>query len=126
MPELIEKVKTLYAAFGRGDVATLVASMADDVSWEFEAPEHLSWSGIRRGPQEAVGFFAGIANEHGDPVLEMTEYFESADAVAAFGRYWATVRKTGQRIETPVAHYFKFRDGKIVRYVNIINSAAFL
>ena len=126
MSNLIEKVKELYAAFGRGDVATIVGSMTEDVSWEFEAPAQLSWSGIRRGPQEAAGFFAGIAAEHGDPKLEMTEYFAKEDAVAAFGRYWATNKKTGQRIEVPVAHYFQFRDGKVSRYMNITNSAAFL
>ena len=55
----------------------------------------------------------------------MTEFFSTSDAVAAFGRYQATV-KTGIRIDTPVAHYFKFRDGKVSRYVNFINSAAFV
>jgi ketosteroid isomerase-like protein len=29
-------------------------------------------------------------------------------------------------VDTPVAHYFKFRDGKVVRYINITNSAAFV
>jgi len=126
MSDTIGKVKALYAAFGRGDVATILASLADDVSWEFEAPAELSWSGVRRTPQEAAGFFSGIAAEHADPKLEMTEFFAAGDAVAAFGRYQATVRSSGIRVDTPVAHYFKFRDDKVVRYVNIINSAAFV
>ena len=126
MSDLINTIKTLYAAFGRGDVATILASMANDVLWEFEAPAELSWSGIRHSPQEAAGFFAGIATEHADPKLEMTEFFSTEDAVAAFGRYQATVRATGIRVDTPVAHYFKFRNGKIARYINITNSGAFL
>jgi ketosteroid isomerase-like protein len=56
----------------------------------------------------------------------MTEFFSNGDAVAAFGRYQATVKATGVRVDTPVAHYFKFRNGKVVRYINIINSGAFL
>jgi ketosteroid isomerase-like protein len=56
----------------------------------------------------------------------MTEFLASGDAVAVFGRYSATVRATGVRVDTPVGHYFKFRDGKIVRYVNLINTAAFV
>jgi uncharacterized protein len=126
MSDLIEQVKSLYAAFGRGDVATLLAGMAEDVSWEVEAPAELSWAGIRRGPSQAAGFFAGLAAEHADPNLEMTEFFLSGDAVAVFGRYQATVRASGKRVDTPVAHYFKFRDGKVVRYVNLFNSAAFI
>lgn len=126
MSDLVAKIKEIYAAFGRGDIATILGSMTDDVSWEFEAPAALSWSGIRRGPGEAAGFFAGIAAEHSDPKLEMTEFFSSGDAVAAFGRYQATVRASGIRVDTPVAHYFKFRDGKIARYINVINNGAFL
>ncbi len=90
MSDLIDKTKALYtAAFGRGDIATILASLTDDVSWEFEAPRELSWSGIRRTPHEAAGFFAGIAAEHANPQLEMTEFFSTPDAVAAFGRYQA-------------------------------------
>jgi ketosteroid isomerase-like protein len=126
MNNLIEKVKDLYAAFGRGDIDYILASMADDVSWESEAPAELSWSGIRRGPAEAALFFQGIGNEHGDPHLEMTEFFASDDAVAAFGRYQATVKSTGIRVDSPVAHYFRFQDGKVLRYVNFVNSGAFV
>ena len=126
MSDLVARIKEIYAAFGRGDLATILGSMTDDVSWEFEAPAALSWSGIRRGPAEAAGFFAGLAEEQADPKLEMTEFFSSGDAVAAFGRYQATVRATGIRVDTPVAHYFKFRDGKIERYINVINNGAFL
>ena len=126
MSNLIDTVKQLYAAFGRGDAHFILGSLTDDVSWEFEAPAELSWSGIRRGPQEAALFFQGIAAEHADPQLEMTEFFESGDAVAAFGRYQATVKVSGIRVDSPVAHYFHFRDGKVTRYVNIINSGAFV
>ena len=125
MSDLVNKIKETYAAFGRGDISTILASLTDDVSWEFEAPAEISWSGIRHTPREVAGFFAGIAGEHADPRLEMTEFFLNNDAVAAFGRYQATIKATGIRVDTPVAHYFKFRGGKIARYVNIVNSAAF-
>jgi ketosteroid isomerase-like protein len=126
MADLVSKIKDIYSAFGRGDVATILGSMTDDCSWEFEAPAELSWGGNRRGPKEAAGFFTGIAAEHADPVLKMTEFFESADTVAAFGRYEVTIRATGVRIDVPVAHYFKFRGGKISRYINFTNTAAFV
>jgi len=126
MSDLVQKVKEIYSAFGRGDVAYILSTLDAEVSWEFEAPAELSWSGIRRSPQEAAGFFSGLAAEHADPKLEMTEFFSNGDAVAAFGRYQATVKATGVRVDTPVAHYFKFRNGKVVRYINVINSGAFL
>lgn len=122
----LQIIQDMYAAFGRGDVPAILASLADDVSWEFEAPAQISWGGYRRGPKEVVGFFEGIASDHGDPKLTMTEFVESEDAVAAFGRYEATVKATGVRVSSPVGHLFKFRNGKVVRYINLINTAAFM
>ncbi len=56
----------------------------------------------------------------------MTDYFSTNDSVAAFGRYDATVKATGKRVSSPVAHFFNFRDGKVSRYVNYVNSGGFL
>ena len=126
MSDLIQKVKDAYAAFGRGDVATILSMLAPDVSWELEAPAEVSFAGIRKGPEGVKGFFQAIANDHADPKLEITEYFSSADGVATFGRYKCTLKKTGKRLDSPVAHLFKFRDGKIVRFVDHTDTAAYL
>lgn len=72
------------------------------------------------------GFFQAIASDHGDPKLVTTEYLSSTDSVATFGRYQCTLKKTGKRVDSPVAHLFKFRDGKIIRFVDHVNTAAFL
>ena len=126
MSDLIQTVKDAYAAFGRGDVAAILAMLAPDISWELEAPSEISIAGIRKGPEAVKGFFQAIANDHADPKLEITEYFSSADGVATFGRYKCTLKKTGKRLDSPVAHLFKFRDGKIVRCVDFTDTAAYL
>ena len=126
MSDLIETVKDAYAAFGRGDAATILSMLAPDVSWEVEGPAEISFAGIRKGPEAVKGFFQAIANDHADPKLEVAEHFSSADGVATFGRYKCTLKKTGMRVDSPVAHLFKFRDGKIVRFVDHVNTAAFL
>ena len=126
MSDLIQTVKDLYAAFGRGEVAAILSQLAPDVSWELEGPAEISMTGIRRGPADVMGFFQAIANDHADPKLETTEYLSSGDTVATFGRYSCTLKKTGRRVDSPVAHLFKFRDGKVVRFVDHINTAAFL
>lgn len=126
MSDLVPIVKEMYAAFGRGDVSAIMAHVADDVSWEFEGPEVLRFSGIRRGKQETLGFFFGIAEEHGNPDLRMQNFIVSGGSVAVFGRYAATMKRTGIRVDTPVAHLFQFRDGKVVRYVNLTDTAAYV
>jgi hypothetical protein len=126
MSDLISKVKEFYAAFSRGDVAYILASVADDVSWEYEAPSEILSAGVHRSPKEVAEYFSAIAAQSGDPNLEMTEYFSTDDAVAAFGRYQGTIKSSGIRVDTPLAHYFKFRDGKVVRHVQLSNTGATL
>jgi ketosteroid isomerase-like protein len=122
----VEIVKSMYAAFSRGDIDGVMTHVADDVVWSAEGPAEISFLGVRHGKTETMAFFAGIAEEHGDPKLEMTEFVAEGDSVAAFGRYEVTLKKTGARVNSPVAHLFKFRDGKVAHYTNMLNTAAFL
>jgi ketosteroid isomerase-like protein len=126
MSNLVSTVQEIYAAFGRGDVPGILSRLAEDVVWETEAPAVVSFGGIRHGITETRGFFEAIARDHSDPKLTMTEYVTSSDTVMAIGRYEATMKSTGKRANTPVAHYWKFRDGKVSRYVGFINSGAFV
>ncbi len=119
MPDLISRVKELYEAFSRGDIQTLLESLADDISWEVEAPADLAAAGIRKSRQEVAAFFTALNAQTSDPRLEMTEFLSGDNTVAAFGRFQATARATAIRFDVPVAHYFKFRDGKIVRHVQL-------
>src|SRR5262249_33469640 len=112
-------------AFGQGDIEGILRHVAEDVRWEAEGPAEMVFTGIRNGKDETLGFFKAIAQEHSDPKLEMTDFVSEGDAVAVFGRYQATMR-TGRRADTPVAHLFRFRDGKVIRYVNLVNTAEFV
>lgn len=125
MSDHIQTVKDAYAAFGRGDVATILSMLAPDVSWELEAPAEISIAGIRKGPEAVKGFFQAIASDHANPKLEIAEYLSSTDAVATFGRYKCTL-KNGKHVDSPIAHLFKFRDGKIIRFVDYTDTAALL
>jgi ketosteroid isomerase-like protein len=126
MNDLTQTVKEMYAAFGRGDVGEIMQHVADDVLWESEGPGELGFTGIRHGKQETLGFFDGIAREHANPKLEIHNYVSSADSVAAFGRYECTLKRSGRRVNSPVGHLFQFRSGKVVRYINLLDTAAYL
>ena len=47
----------------------------------------------------------------------------SGDTVMTIGRYTATMKATGKKIDTPIAHYWKFRDDNVIRYVGFSNTA---
>src|SRR5437773_12075800 len=105
----IETVNDIYAAYTRGDLQAILATLTDDVRWESEGPSEIPFVGIRNGVKETTGFFEGLAKDWSDPQLETTHFISSGDEVAVFGRYQATNRKTGKRLDTPIAHYRKIR-----------------
>ncbi len=51
-----QTVQDLYAAFGRGDLPAILDKLSDDVVWELEGPAVVSFSGVRHGKSETVGF----------------------------------------------------------------------
>ena len=116
-------VKELYAAYSRGDVEAVMAKLTDDVVWESEGPAVLLSSGIRHGKAETIGFFQGLASSYNDPKLTITEYVSSGDTVMTIGRFSATVKTTGRKWDTPIAHYWKFRDGLVAHYIGLANTA---
>jgi uncharacterized protein len=120
----VETVQGLYAAFGRGDISAIMAMLADDVVWESEGPAILSFTGTRRGKTETLGFFQALGSDHVNPQLTISDYVASGDTVMTLGRYAATMKATGKKFDSPIAHYWKFRDGKVIRYVGLSNTAA--
>jgi ketosteroid isomerase-like protein len=126
MAELTETVKEMYAAFANNDRQAILAKLDEKVMWEFEAPKEISFSGKRNGISETSRFFEAISSDYKDPKLQITDFVASGNEVAAFGRYSATVKETGRQINSPVAHFFKFKDGKVVRFVNFLNTADFV
>jgi len=121
---MISTVQEIYAAFGLSDLQAILSPLADDVVWETEGPAIISFTGARHGIAETKGFFEAIGKDHLNPVLTMTDYVGSADTVAAIGRYEVTLKATGKRVNSPVAHYWKFRDGKVARYTGFLDTAA--
>jgi uncharacterized protein len=114
----IETVRTIYEAFGRGDVDAILERCTDDVDWAADAAiEAAPWHGVKHGKNEVPSFFAGIAQT--GPVTEFTPLsFAGNDEgdVMVFLRYAFTVTATGKDVATNLHHYFRFRDGKVSYY----------
>jgi len=123
-PDSAAVVQNIYAAFSRGDIDTVLASLASGVVWSHEGPEIISIAGIRHGVGEAAGFFQAIANDHLNPELDIADFISSGDSVASFGRYRCTIKATGKAVDAPFAHLWKLRGGKVISYTGFTNTAA--
>jgi ketosteroid isomerase-like protein len=122
--ENVKIVATDYEAFGRGDVATVLASLDPQVIWN-EA-ENLAYADGNPyiGPDAVLkGVFARIGAEWDGFIVVPTEILDSGDTVVMHGRYRGTYKATGASINAQVAHVFKFRNGKIVSFQQYADTA---
>lgn len=110
-------VKEIYAAFMRGDVATILNHLADDVIWEYDGTPEVPWLVPRRGKDGAAAFFAALA------VMDIYRF--EVKAVLGEGKLVVdvvdidfTVRTTGKRVvEIDEVHLWHFNDaGKVARF----------
>ena len=113
----IAVVEGFYEAFGRGDVATILAGLADDVDWAADTSSTAApWYGVRHGKDQVAAFFTEFG-----AAMEVTEFTplavtgNDAEVLAVVG-FRATARGTGKTVAMNLHHYFRFRDGKVAYY----------
>ena len=113
----IKTITQVYEAFGRGDVATILDAVTDDVDWAAEANSAVApWYGAHHGKDAVAGFFAAFGS-----AMEVEEFTPVSLAandtdVLTVIRFRARSRSTGKTAAMDLHHYFRFRDGKIAYY----------
>lgn len=118
-----ELVQKLYAAFGRGDVQTILDHLSPDVEWIAEGPSSLPFTGRRKGPAQVLGFFEALGGTQTGQKLTIDRFVAQGDVVATYGRYAGTVNATGKQFDGPLAHFFTIRGGKVTEFIDIIDTA---
>jgi uncharacterized protein len=78
-------VKNMYEAFGRGDIATILGGLADNVEWMEHGPESIPTAGTYRRPGEVADFFKKVADNIEFEPFAIDEYVEQGDIVVVLG-----------------------------------------
>jgi hypothetical protein len=111
----IATVKSLYEAFGAGDVEAILDRLADRVEWGASAAEDFApWYGTRTNRDEVAKFFADLGGA--TDVEEFTPRAFAAnddDEVLVLIHFRFTVKATGRSADMDLFHYWRFRDGKV-------------
>lgn len=125
MPTNVDLVRGLYTAFAAGDVPAFLARLAKDVHWNEAEGFPYADRNPYVGPDAVVaGVFARLADDWDDFKVVPAEFAGSGDVVTMFGRYNARGRKTGRLLDVQVAHTWWLRDGKVVRFQQMCDTAA--
>jgi ketosteroid isomerase-like protein len=110
----VKKIQSMYEAFGRGDVQTLLDSMTDDIDWSVESSSATApWYGQRQGKEATSAFFQDYGSSVEVHDFTPTAFGSNDTDVFTIIRFRATVRSTGKEIAGQLHHYVRFRDGKV-------------
>jgi hypothetical protein len=112
-------VQDLFAAFGRGDLETVLAAHAADV--DFQAPvsrtgSGLPWAGPRRGREAVADFFGQLGGTVRPEPFEDLVFTASGDRVVVEGHNKGIALSTGKVYEHDWVMIFTIRDGQIARF----------
>jgi uncharacterized protein len=113
----IKTITTIYEAFGRGDVATILDAVTDDVDWAAEAASSAApWYGVRHGRDAVAAFFSDFGSTMEVEEFSPVSFAANDTEVLTVVRFRARSRSTGRTAEMNLHHYFKFRGDKIAYY----------
>lgn len=119
-------IRSLYAAFGRGDIATIVAAVTLDIEWRLNGsrsdhPLLGSW----KGPQGVQAFFDELGRIQDFSEFTPREFLSSGDRMFVLGHYASTMRKNGRKAASDWVHIFTVRNGKLAAFLEFTDTAEF-
>ncbi|MDY7230819.1 nuclear transport factor 2 family protein [Hyalangium rubrum] len=120
----LETVQSIYAAFSRGDVRSILEHLSEDVEWEYGvAPNDVPWLQARHGRSGALEFLQSLqALEF--HTFEPKTFLEAPRLVVVLVDIDLEVKATGQRIaEKEEVHIWRFDEtGQVVRFRHAVDS----
>lgn len=119
----VERLRQGYAAYAKGDLATLRGMLADDVTFHFLG--HTPLSGTYNGLTEVLGYFARLQASGTAFSFEVHDLL--ADDEHAVALLAGVAERSGKRIEQKVIHVFHTNaDGKVTDWWNFWEDQAAL
>jgi uncharacterized protein len=121
----VSVVQNAYAAFGRGDIATLLGYMTEDIQWRpvIGTAKHVPFSGERKGKAGVGEFFKQVAESEDFQQFEPREFVAQGDNVVALCHYRAVTKATGRTFDSDFVMVFTLRDGRVAAFQEFTDSA---
>jgi ketosteroid isomerase-like protein len=118
-------VRSIYEAFGRGDVPTVLAAMSPGIRWhEAEGNPYMPSGEAWVGPDALVKhLFTRIAAEWDGFTIHIRSVYGDGDTVIVEARYSGTYKPTGKSIDAQACHVWDVRNGKVVKFQQYTDTA---
>ena len=112
-------IQTIYEAFGRGDVPTILSHLADDVDWNNSrvASKECPWNGNFSGKSHIPGFFRAVGENLDLPIFQPHTFIENHKHVVVLLHIAGTVKKNQHPFKNDAVHVWGFDEhGKVNSY----------
>lgn len=119
----VDTIRAGYEAFGRQDIPAVMAAFDPGIEWT--SPDSLPNGGTFHGPEDVGGFFASLGDTWAELNVEPGEYLDAGDDVIVIGRH-RVAGHNGVRADLDFVHRWTLRDGKIVRFYEVADTARML
>jgi ketosteroid isomerase-like protein len=124
-PNNVRLVQEAYAAFKRGDINSVLNSVAADADWHLPGPPDIvPVVGRRKGRDQIAGFFAKLAELQEPQLFEPRQFISDGDKVVVLGEYHWRVKSTGRSFHSDWAHVFTVKDGKVTGFQEYFDTDA--
>lgn len=119
-----QRVREIYAAFGRGDIPAVLNALASDVMWVVQGPSSVPHCGTRNGREGVAAFFRAIGENLAIKEFAPGVVVGDGDRVVVIGYERGTAVPTGRPYQTEWVHVFTFFDGQVIEFREYADTAA--
>jgi ketosteroid isomerase-like protein len=117
-------IRSLYAAFGRGDMKTIFDNLDPAIIWTSNREgSNIPWSGTWRGASGVASFFEALSGHLDFKRFEPRDFFEADGTVVVLGYTGGRMKHNGQAVEADGVHVYTIANGKVARFQEIYDTA---
>lgn len=120
----VQLAKDIYAAFGRGDIPTVLAAFHPEIEWRQAEgnpynPEGAAWV----GPQAVLEkLFMRLGSEWEGFTVTVRTLHDAGETIVTEGRYTGLYKPSGNRVDAQMCHVLRFRGGKLLSFQQYVDT----
>jgi len=115
--ENVNVVKSIYKAFGQGDIPSVFDLFDPDIEWIAAENSPAAKGSPYHGVNEVrEGVFMRIVSGYEGFTIRVDELLDAGDKVVMLGYYLGARKATGKKFQAQVAHIWTIAAGKAVKF----------
>lgn len=124
MNDPLTTIQNAYAAFGRGDIAALLALMSDQVTWQFQGDRSAPYTARVAGKSQVAEWFGAVMQADDIQAFEPREFHTGPGHVTVLGWERTVARASGRPFDSQWVHLWQVEGGLITRFWGMLDSEA--